>query len=186
MQTPWGQSDYRVKIADGIVSHNTPSHGGIHVEAQLNSLIPDYMRNESGWYEEDCEWAVVAVVFPQVFGEDQAKRAIVTLKNWLPDSAEKFFGIKLKPGESCIKDQRLFQKTHEKDYLVMSAWGDWKDGIPKGFVGCFAVRGGRTESGLYASTDQAYFLVPEAEYDTRGGFSFVIDESKHQRIKEII
>jgi hypothetical protein len=184
MWTPWGESQDSTRLADGITSHSTAGHGGVKVRDDLNEQIPKYMRNENGWYEEDCEWAIPALVFPNAF-QNQFNRAKEVFRSYRPDEYEKYFKVVLQPGESHKKDERQFHKDHANDYLVESASGDWKNGVPKGMVYCFAVRGGRTEGGMYASTDSKYFLVPEKEYATRGNMSFVIDESKHQQIQEI-
>ena len=39
VHTPWGQSDYSKELADGIVFHGTPSHGGIHLSRQRQSHL---------------------------------------------------------------------------------------------------------------------------------------------------
>jgi len=67
--TPWGVSDYAREIADGIVCHGTPSHGGIHLsparQRVVRQLFPRFETFAGGaWYEEDCDWAVVVVAFP--------------------------------------------------------------------------------------------------------------------------
>ena len=54
--------------------------------------MPEYMRNTDGWYEEDEQWAKVAVVFPDAFLSGTVVDAYGTLKNWHPDAYEKFTG----------------------------------------------------------------------------------------------
>lgn len=63
-RTPWGRSDYAKEYAPGIVWYGTPSHGGFKLDRERNAAVPDYMRREGGWYEEDCDWAIVATVHP--------------------------------------------------------------------------------------------------------------------------
>jgi hypothetical protein len=46
--------------------------------------------------------------------------------------------------------------------------------VPQGWVGCFAVLGGRDEHGRYDETTARYLLVPAEEYQTRSSFGFVI------------
>lgn len=58
-KTPWGISDYTTKIAPGIISYSTPSHGGIHLSPTRLKEMPEVLRLESGWYEEDCDWCLV-------------------------------------------------------------------------------------------------------------------------------
>lgn len=68
--TPWGSPDNQTQIASGIVRFDTPSHGGLWVRPDLNAKIPDKYKKASfgqqglqGWYEEDCDWCIVALVF---------------------------------------------------------------------------------------------------------------------------
>ncbi|MFH1031071.1 MAG: hypothetical protein V1767_00670 [Chloroflexota bacterium] len=180
--TPWGESDSQHKLADGIILYGTPSHGGIHVRDDLNTKIPDYMRNENGWYEEDCEWCKVAIIFCKAFDGKQNKAAVDTFRSYFPDAYEKYFHVSLKPGESMIRDEHQFFINHKNDYIVVTARGDHDHGVPKGMVQCFAVRGGRDANGHPASDQEAYFLVPEAEYQLRNHYGFVVDEAKHKRV----
>ncbi len=103
--TPWGQADYTKQIARGIVSYSTPGHGGIHVSPTKQAKMPEALRIESGWYEEDCDWALVALAFPEYFIAEYSQ-ALDTVKNWHPDRYEKWSGVTLKPEESYIKKQR--------------------------------------------------------------------------------
>lgn len=73
--TPWGRSDWEKQIAPGIVLYTTPSHGGIHVDAQLNKKMPDKYRIDDGWYEEDVEYALVVLAFPQHFSAKELANA---------------------------------------------------------------------------------------------------------------
>ena len=64
-KTPWGDGSGYV-IAPGITLLSTDSHGGIHVSDARLAEMPDTIRNldpfaGSGWYEEDCDWALVAM-----------------------------------------------------------------------------------------------------------------------------
>ena len=179
--TPWGKSDHTHKIAPGITFYGTPSHGGIRVSAKLNQLIPEYMRQESGWYEEDCDYSKVVAVFPELFDDKEREAAKEVLAGYFPDEYEKFYAVTLAPGESYEKDKRQFYADHARDWIVVAAWGHWHPTVPKGMVGVLAVVGGR-ESG---NTERKYFLVPESEYAVKGKFGFVVDPAKHQEIPAI-
>ena len=101
--TPWGMADSSEKIARGIVSYSTPSHGGFHLSPIRQAEMPEALKIESGWYEEDCDWCLVVVAFPQFFvNADLAKSC---MKNWHPDKYEKHFGVELKPEESYLRCQ---------------------------------------------------------------------------------
>lgn len=70
--TPWGFSDTEREIANGITLVSTPSHGGYYLsqarQAELLARFPSFTTWAGGpWYEEDCDWAVVAIVFPTAF-----------------------------------------------------------------------------------------------------------------------
>lgn len=98
MFTPWGTSDAEYDYAPNklVVFYTTPSHGGFKVQSPLNEMIPANVRSNDGWYEEDCEWAIVAYTFPSLFvgrgnfGEDTQKirqEAHDTIKRWWPEKA---------------------------------------------------------------------------------------------------
>lgn len=83
--TPWGISDASEKVAFGIMYYVTPGHGGYHLsQGRLKQmprelLVSDnpYFQRliENGWFEEDCEWARVALAFPQFFSADVVEHA---------------------------------------------------------------------------------------------------------------
>ncbi|MGC0389239.1 hypothetical protein ABIF91_001593 [Bradyrhizobium sp. USDA 241] len=107
--------------------------------------MPDYMRNEGGWYEEDCEWAKAAVVHPVGFqrvvnGRTEFDIAMETLRNWHPVPYERFTGAIIERGLSIVKDERLFKFENENNFVVTAAWGDWAHWVPKCEVGVVAKR----------------------------------------------
>ena len=74
--SPWGEPDHQEDIADGIVFVSTPSHGGFFLDAKRNAKGPAAWRAAStggqgkrGWYEEDCDWSMVVLAFPELFTE---------------------------------------------------------------------------------------------------------------------
>lgn len=92
MQTPWGQSQTVRRITDGILDVTTSGHGGIFVDESRRLEMPDVIRSKMtfcgvvGWYEEDCDWALVAVSFPEFFNrQDEQKIAMATIKHYHPD-----------------------------------------------------------------------------------------------------
>lgn len=71
MYTPWGFSDGKETLAEGIVSYSTPSHGGIRLSPERQAQLPpglDNFLHNLEWWEEDCDWAV-----PYVFFADDIK-----------------------------------------------------------------------------------------------------------------
>lgn len=83
--SPWGWVDHSKTLADGIVEVQTPSHGGIHLSPERVAMMPDVARRPGGWYEEDCEWSLVALRFPEAFTSKQHALALKTARGWLPD-----------------------------------------------------------------------------------------------------
>jgi hypothetical protein len=72
--TPWGRADAIEEIGAGIYFASTPSHGGYFVPTCLLDAIPAAHQARAlkwsgsrNWYEEDCEWASVAIAFPHLF-----------------------------------------------------------------------------------------------------------------------
>ena len=72
--TPWGPPQTVEVIAHGIFSVSTASHGGFYLDPDRNAEVPDYFKastfnrlGDSGWYEEDCDWCIPALVFPDEF-----------------------------------------------------------------------------------------------------------------------
>lgn len=189
--TPWGIAQKVQNIARGIRSVSTAGHGGVLVSPTKNILIPEYMRNESGAYEEDCAWAIPAVVFEADWrawanttnwttGDFQMECALNSLKNWYPDAYEKFAGKVLQIGESFVNDDRILKEQVREAFVVSAAWGDWQQGVPKGMVGVLARRD--------SDGDRIYCLVSKEEYETRKNLvvgkagTFVVDPARHQTI----
>jgi len=82
MYTPWGRADSQTEVAPGIWHVTTPRHGGLFVERALRDRlqIQETQYSKGGFYEEDCDWAFVAIAFPEHFS-DSMEAARNTLKN---------------------------------------------------------------------------------------------------------
>lgn len=91
METPWGTADSVETIAEGIIAVTTPGHGGLRLDRKRQAKMPAYMRTSDRWYEEDCEWALVASVFPQHFTDAQRAAAKRTLKEYYPKAYARFY-----------------------------------------------------------------------------------------------
>lgn len=179
--TPWGMSNSNTKYIRGIIFCGTPRHGGFHVSRMLNEKIHPAWRKADGWYEEDCEWAIVAITFPGAFTKE-IMIAHATAKNYFPLEYEAATGIKVTPEESHTLRDIMFREEHKSDYIALSAT---TISIPEGFVGVFAGRGGRLQNGLYPD-DVKHFIVPLDEYRERIDGNFSVDESRHKEYTPII
>lgn len=170
--TPWGASQLATIYADGVVSHVTAGHGGFHLSAERSARVHPMLRNDTPWYEEDAEWAIVVLTFPELFTAYERKCANETVRNSWPDAWETIFGRELRPGESWMKDRRDFERQHAGDWIVVSAIQS--DHHP-GMTEVVATIGGARPN----RADERRFLVPSAEYAGRGPFCFVIDDARH-------
>lgn len=170
--TPWGGSQMAVIYAEGVVAHSTAGHGGFHLSTDRNAKVLPLLRKDIAWYEEDCEWAIVAISFPDLFTAHERSLAEKTIRNTWPDAWEAIHGAKLTEGESWTMDRRAFDQRHAADHVVISAI--FSDQHP-GMTEVVAVVGGNRKSG----NDGRRFLVPSDEYAGRGRFGFVIDLARH-------
>jgi hypothetical protein len=166
-RTPWGASQNSIKYAPGIISYSTARHGGFHLSKPRQKEMPEILKNPDGWYEEDCEWCKVVIVFSQYFKPKEILQAYDTLKNWFYEAYEGFTGLILKPGESLEKDRMLFEEKHKDDWVVISALTNKDD---SNFVDVIATLGGKTDFNI----KERYFLVSATDYDKRSAFGFVI------------
>lgn len=184
--SPWGKVDGHTPFGDlGLYHHSTAGHGGIYVPDEMLRRMPKPYRDANGyagrnWFEEDCEWALVALSFPSGLSEKQIESATRTVKNWYPHAYMAVTGETLTPEDSSELRNERDQELAKDKYVVVSAWGHGNDAthgrcaVPNGMVGCFAVIGGRHERGGYDESTARYFLVPDAEYQTRGSFGFIM------------
>ncbi|ODT22348.1 MAG: hypothetical protein ABS35_14975 [Kaistia sp. SCN 65-12] len=169
--TPWGPSQGATVYAEGVTAHSTAGHGGFKLSAERNRKVHPMLRSTGGWYEEDAEWAIVALTFPHLFTGFERRHAERTIKDSWPDAWEAITGSILVPGESRTKDQRAFEAEHAADWIVRSAITS--DQL-KGFVEVVATIGGRRGE----RAEEQRFLVPATEYDI-GRFGFIIDPDRH-------
>ncbi|EHH03531.1 hypothetical protein ATCR1_20610 [Agrobacterium tumefaciens CCNWGS0286] len=171
-RTPWSGSQMAVIYAEGVIAHMTAGHGGFYLSADRNRKIHPILRKDTPWYEEDCEWAIVAVTFPDLFTAYERSMAEKTIRNSWPDAWEMIHGCVLAEGESCAKDRRAFDQRHSNDFVVTSAiLSDQHAGMTEVVA---IVNGDRKPGNRWCR-----FLVPSEEYAERGRFGFVIDHARH-------
>ncbi|WP_338082840.1 DUF7007 domain-containing protein [Ensifer aridi] len=109
--TPWGMSQLAMIYAEGVVSHSTATHRGMHLSSDRNKRVDVALRADGGWYEEDAEWAIVAITFPDLFTSHERKCADETIRNSWPDVWERTYGRELAPVESWAKDRTAFDRA---------------------------------------------------------------------------
>ncbi|MCA1867934.1 hypothetical protein HW571_19845 [Agrobacterium genomosp. 3] len=172
--TPWGMSQSATIYGPGIVSHTTAGHGGFHLSSVRNIAVPSALRNDTCWYEEDVEWAVVAHAFPELFTGYERRTADETIRHSWPEFWETVHGRSLAPGESRAKDRQEFESIHADNWIVTSAI------FSKHHTGMTEVVARRGTERKIGEPERRY-LVDSAQYAGRGPFGFVIDETRHQR-----
>jgi hypothetical protein len=178
ISTPGGQSQHAVLYADGVVAHNTASHGGFALSPDRNRLVASRLRLADGFYEEDCAWVAVASAYPDLFTDFEKRHAEAILRNVYPEAWEATHGQVLQPGQSRAKDRSCFDRDNADRWVVVSAIQSRQH---PGFVECIAMLGGRRSTGIRAPTnEERRYLIDEALYDI-GAFGFVIDEARDRR-----
>ncbi len=170
--TPWGPSQGATIYAEGVVAHTTARHGGFKLSRERDTEVDPKLRGDGGWYEEDDQWAIVAITFPELFTTYERKLADRTFRDKWPEEWERLWGRALQPGESRRKDQQAFERENSSHWIVVSAL---RSDHHAEMTEVIAVLGGKQ----HYHAEERRFLVPNEEYSHRGGFGFVIDEARH-------
>lgn len=79
--TPWGASQSEEKIAEGITFYSTASHGGFKLSEERMDKLPEGLKDIKTWagrtwYEEDCDYNIIVLAFPQFFEKRSVMYAI--------------------------------------------------------------------------------------------------------------
>lgn len=85
--TPWGQPQDVTEFGPGVTVYSTAGHGGFHLDTDRQAAMPAHMRNDSPWYEEDCQWCKVALAFPELFTAREVRQAQQTYDQWCTPAA---------------------------------------------------------------------------------------------------
>lgn len=102
-ETPWGTAQHVEPIATGIYRVSTPGHGGFFCDderdAVVRILFPDFQPYAGcpGWYEEDCDWAVVALAHYRSFSPGQLRGAVRTVECLLRGNDPRFIDERFRP-----------------------------------------------------------------------------------------
>jgi hypothetical protein len=176
--TPWGRSDIATRYADGVVEYKTPGHGGFHLSDERNALVDEGVRSEDCWYEEDEDWSVVAMTFPELFTDRENGFANDTMRDAYPDAWERVTGRTLRQGESRRRDQDLFRTANAGRLMVISSCMSENE---PGHVVATA-----TIDGISTSNRSRRFLIEQETYDLGWRSNplgmYVIDEARDREI----
>lgn len=70
--SPWDQVQQSAELGPGIWEVSTAGHGGFLISAERRAAMPAYLRNAKTYaggnaYEEDCDWILIALAWPELF-----------------------------------------------------------------------------------------------------------------------
>lgn len=82
---PWGRADHVDTITPGITRAGTAGHAGIKLSPARRKAMPPELAVKGGWYEEDNEWARVALAFPDAFPTVEPDEAHRLVRDYEPD-----------------------------------------------------------------------------------------------------
>lgn len=82
----WGAIQARRTLAPGIEEVATATHGGIILAEERHAEMPEPLRAIAPWagplaYEEDQDWAIVCLAWPDLFPPAVCAAALRTAKN---------------------------------------------------------------------------------------------------------
>lgn len=113
LDTPWGNPDGIRAMGRGVLLVSTASHGGIFVPDDLLHAMPAALKcnfyGGGNWFEEDCEWALVCLAYPELFAAASWPCAAQTIQTynyggtyhsaaqWLASSAGDSFRARISP-----------------------------------------------------------------------------------------
>lgn len=84
-RTPWDHADHAERIGPGLWFVSTPGHGGLWLspqrQADFKAKFPAFVpfTGTAEWLEEDCDWAVGVLAFPDAFQPHQVEIARATV-----------------------------------------------------------------------------------------------------------
>ena len=153
--SPWGQIQHSTDIAEGIRSVQTASHGGILLSpprlAEFRAKFPNFepWAGVAGAFEEDCDWAAVALAFPQYFDDQTLYNAVRTqetaqLKGCIP--------------AECRARADAYAATIAGKWEIGS-YGSSPDGYPRGAWGVGLRRGAEHKRVVFANYPDKQFYT---------------------------
>ncbi|WP_182050537.1 DUF7007 domain-containing protein [Changpingibacter yushuensis] len=131
----WGQLNHATPIATGITICDGESHGGIKLSPERNAHIPKSLRTSSGWYEEDCEFHIVSMCYPEEFSRSTAwtnnrsadewfEDSSDSVRGWFPNQWEEATGRTIAPGESRLRDEQVFMEETKDAFHLRTCKSD--------------------------------------------------------------
>ena len=165
---------------------DTPGHAWLYLSSDELARMPEIARRPG--YEEDVEWTIAVLALPELaenkklFGagkEATLQMARELCRDYYPDIFQQLTGEKATPENSRARAEAKFNQDHANDWVVIVAYGDWKEGVPKGFVLGEATLGGKRKNIPLRS-----FLIPQERYTERGPFGYVV-QSDDKEVNQV-
>jgi hypothetical protein len=142
VHTLWDTPDMATQRLPGVWWVTTPSHGGFVLSDERQAAMPEALRLDSIYYEEDVNWSLVVIGFEAEFAKvkDQTfdierDLAHQTARHWRPSQYGAFTGEVITPSDSYVLKKVEILEASIGEIGVRSASGDWADWVPKGKVG---------------------------------------------------
>jgi hypothetical protein len=168
MNTPWGKSDSKITLARGVSWVSTPSHGGFMISKRFANLYFSAAAVKRGQeyggylaYEEDCDATIILFetrAFDDQLGitRNMDAERLQGLSRWHADYLIERSITPDPEGLKFFNDNRLQDRmrAEKSPNLIVSASGDWKASVPKGWVEVITADGSK-------------HLVLASEYDNR-------------------
>jgi hypothetical protein len=171
----WGEIQGGEQTLPGIWLIHTASHGGFILSDSRQAEMPASLKLDGASYEEDVDYALVALAFEAEFtrlgGADalMVRNAHDTVRNWHPDRYAAFTGKPVEPRYSHVLKLRDAYAARVGRDVVVAAFGSWADWVPEGKTGVVARRLASVDQlarPCYEGEDQRA-LVDAARYDAR-------------------
>ncbi len=147
VHTLWDTPDMATQRLPGVWWVKTPSHGGFVMSDERQAAMPDALRLDSIYYEEDVNWTLVILAFEDEFAalkdpHFDIERGIAhqTARHWRPQQYGAFTGQIITPSDSYVLKKVESIEAAIGEIGVRSASGDWADWVPAGKVGVIGQR----------------------------------------------
>jgi hypothetical protein len=173
--SPWGKVQGAQETAPGVWIIDTARHGGVKLSAARNAAVPAGARNMGGFYEEDCEWAIPALVHPDAFNARALADAARTCKDWTPAAYTAITGQPVSLEESRTLRKQAEEAATCGQFVVGSAFGSWSPFVPVGKVGVYAKR---------ASDGAEQWALVDAEAYASNRGCYVLDAARDEFISK--
>jgi hypothetical protein len=140
--TLWDAPDMATQRLPGVWWVTTASHGGFVLSDERQAAMPEALRLDSMYYEEDVNWSLVVIGFEAEFAKVKDQNfdierdlAHQTARHWRPSQYGAFTGEVITPSDSYVLKKVGILEASIGEIGVRSASGDWADWVPKGKVG---------------------------------------------------